>query len=535
MHRTTRNIAAETVRTDVRRRAREQEAAVMNDLLAPEPEALWETVAPHLDLALDELPEADRDAVLLRYFERQSAREMAQTLGVSEEAAQRRVSRAVERLRELFAKRGISVGSGGLVAVIAANAIAATPAGLAAGISAAALAGTAGGTATTLGLVKLITMTKLQAAVIGGIVVAAVVMPWVIHQQAKLRQENLALRQQIAHLKADNEDFSNQAGQLKISSPPRPTPDEGTASATQTRALTSYEQVEAFLAAHGRELPREQIEAYLRQNHRNLESLLAAFQVSRDSAYLREAVTNFPQAPAVQFTVIASQVFPEEQRRWIDAFKTASPDNALPWYFSALEYFNAKQPDQAIQELTQATRRQLYVDYAAQTGQAVEEMYAVAGWPALAAKAVAPGTASSSVSCLNVLKALANETVQAQQQYLSRSDAGSANSMASMGIALSDQLRRASAPIDALVGIAIEKKILAQLDPARDYDFLGRPVSEVLAEMERQKQSIRETLQIRDQVRPTLNESELNNYWEREKLYGETHALQWLQSKHPQP
>ena len=122
LHRTAQNIAAQTVRTDVRRRAREQEAAVMNDLLSAEPDVVWENIAPHLDAALGELSEPDRDALLLRYFERKSAREIAQTLGVSEEAAQKRVNRAVERLREFFAKRGVTVGVSGLMAVISANA-----------------------------------------------------------------------------------------------------------------------------------------------------------------------------------------------------------------------------------------------------------------------------------------------------------------------------------------------------------------------------------------------------------------------------
>ena len=89
LHRTTQNIAAQTVRTDVRRRAREQEAAAMNELLASEPECNWEEIVPHLDAALGELSEADRDALLLRYFERKSAPEMAQVLGVSDEAAQK--------------------------------------------------------------------------------------------------------------------------------------------------------------------------------------------------------------------------------------------------------------------------------------------------------------------------------------------------------------------------------------------------------------------------------------------------------------
>src|SRR6185436_6148472 len=143
LHRTAQNLAANVVRTEVRRRAREQEAAAMNELLADQPAAVWEQVAPLLDAALGELSEPDRDALLLRYFERKSAQEMAQTLGVTDEAAQKRVSRAVERLREFFAKRGITVGASGLVVVISANAVQAAPVGLPVTISTAvAMAGT---------------------------------------------------------------------------------------------------------------------------------------------------------------------------------------------------------------------------------------------------------------------------------------------------------------------------------------------------------------------------------------------------------
>jgi RNA polymerase sigma factor (sigma-70 family) len=135
LHRTTQNIAAQTVRTEVRRRAREQEAAAMNEMVVHSPDVTWETIAPHLDVALGELGEADRDALFLRYFERKSAREMAQTLGISDEAAQRRVTRAVERLREFFGKRGVTVGAGGLMLVLSANAVQAAPVGLAVTIS----------------------------------------------------------------------------------------------------------------------------------------------------------------------------------------------------------------------------------------------------------------------------------------------------------------------------------------------------------------------------------------------------------------
>src|ERR1017187_3492345 len=135
LHRTAQNLAANSVRADVRRRVREQEAAAMNELLSAEPDASWEDIAPQLDAALGELAEPDRDALLLRYFERKSAQEMAQILGISDEAAQKRVNRAVERLREVFSKRNVAVGASGLVVLISANAVESAPAGLAAAIT----------------------------------------------------------------------------------------------------------------------------------------------------------------------------------------------------------------------------------------------------------------------------------------------------------------------------------------------------------------------------------------------------------------
>src|SRR6266545_5411223 len=88
---------------------------------------------------------------------------MAQVLGTSEEAAQKRVSRAVERLRELFAKRGVTVGATGLVVVISANAVQAAPVGLAVMISTAGtLVGTTLTTAASTASTKAIAMTTFQ-------------------------------------------------------------------------------------------------------------------------------------------------------------------------------------------------------------------------------------------------------------------------------------------------------------------------------------------------------------------------------------
>jgi len=224
LHRTAQNLAANTVRSDVRRRAREQEAAAMNELLAAEPEAIWEQIAPQLDAALGELNELDRDALLLRYFERKSAREMAQTLGVSDDAAQKRVSRAVERLREFLSKRGVAIGASGLVIVISTNAVQAAPAGLAVTISAAAIfAGTAVSTSTVIAATKAIAMTTLQKTLItAALAVFAGTGIYEAHQASQLRdqvqtlqQQQAPLAEQLAKLQAENKQLSNLVAQAK--------------------------------------------------------------------------------------------------------------------------------------------------------------------------------------------------------------------------------------------------------------------------------------------------------------------------------
>jgi RNA polymerase sigma factor (sigma-70 family) len=207
LHRTAQNIAAQTVRTDVRRRAREQEAATMNELLADSGTGVppvWSEIAPHLDAALDELSEPEGDAVLLRYFQRQTARDMAQTLGISDEAAQKRVSRAMERLREFFAKRGVTVGAGSLAVVISANAVQAAPVGLTLTITtAAALAGTTLATSTTVTATKAIAMTALQKTIVTAtIAVLAGAGIYEARQASQLRDQVQTLQQQQAPLTA---------------------------------------------------------------------------------------------------------------------------------------------------------------------------------------------------------------------------------------------------------------------------------------------------------------------------------------------
>ena len=162
-----------------------------SDLSAPG--AAWDEIAPHLDAALEELSGPDRDVVLLRYFENKPAHEMAAILGISAEAAQKRVSRAVGKLRGNFAKRGIVAGTAsGFAAALSANAVPAAPIGLAATISASAFGTTAVGTAAIT--TQIIAMTTIQKSLVAAGI--ALLAGFGIYQTVQVSQ----LQQQVQNL-----------------------------------------------------------------------------------------------------------------------------------------------------------------------------------------------------------------------------------------------------------------------------------------------------------------------------------------------
>jgi len=156
---------------------------------------------------MHELKEADREAILLRYFENRTFAEIGGKLGLNENTARMRVERALEKLQAAFLRRGVAATSA-LASVISANAMQIAPAGLAATLTSASLAGAGTGTLT---LLKIMTLTKLKLGLSALVVAGATTALVVQHQtQTQLRVENESLTQQLAQLKTDNASFSNQ-------------------------------------------------------------------------------------------------------------------------------------------------------------------------------------------------------------------------------------------------------------------------------------------------------------------------------------
>src|ERR1044071_873707 len=166
----------------------------------------WQEFGPLLDEAITQLGTEDRKAIILRFFERLDFRAIGKALGSNEDAARSRVSRALDKLQVLLKHRGISSS-----AVALGTALAAEPAASAAefsgNVAAAALAkanaGFACGTIKAT-LMKLTTMTKLQTAIFGAVVIAGLTGSLVFRHQARvLDEENGELRRQMVQLQSD--------------------------------------------------------------------------------------------------------------------------------------------------------------------------------------------------------------------------------------------------------------------------------------------------------------------------------------------
>ena len=187
LHQTTRLTAANFLRTEIRRQNREQEAFMQSTLSETE---TWTQIAPLLDDAIARLGERDRNAILLRYFENKSAREMAAALRVDEPAAQKRVTRAVEKLRKFFAKRGVTLTAAAIAGAVSANSVQAAPIGLAKTISAVAIAKGAAAGGSTLALVKgalkimAWTKAKMVVGAVAGLVLATSVSVVVVQKES---------------------------------------------------------------------------------------------------------------------------------------------------------------------------------------------------------------------------------------------------------------------------------------------------------------------------------------------------------------
>ena len=171
LYQTAQLTAANFHRAALRRQRREQEA-FMQFSEQSEPDVSWHRLGPLLEEAMVRLGPKERDAVVLRFFENRTVREVASALGLREDAAQKRVNRATDKLRDYFLRRGVQVSTAALLASIGTHAVQAAPAELGGKIAATAALKGAAGSGSMLTLIKttlkIMAWTKAKTAIVVG-------------------------------------------------------------------------------------------------------------------------------------------------------------------------------------------------------------------------------------------------------------------------------------------------------------------------------------------------------------------------------
>ena len=222
LHRHTCFAAANFMRGERRRQSRERQAMEMNALQTNSGKD-FSLIAPLLDNAINQLEEADRTAILLRFFEQQDFRSVGLALGGTEDAARMRVSRALDKLQSMLKREGVTTGAATLGIALSANAVQAAPAGLVVTIATAVtLAGTAAATTATVTTLKTIAMTTLQKTLLTGALAAAIGSGIYEARHAAalqtqiqtLHQQQAPLAEQLQRLQQDRDDATRKLAAL---------------------------------------------------------------------------------------------------------------------------------------------------------------------------------------------------------------------------------------------------------------------------------------------------------------------------------
>lgn len=245
LHTATRNAALNLMISEKRRQVREHQALDLAPAGAGDAGPNWERLRPVLDAAIDELPEPDRAAVVLRFLERRPFAEIGAALRVSEDAARMRTDRALNKLRTALARHGITSTATALSAIVSSQPLVSAPAGLATALVSESLA-TAGAGAGLLAAftafmnMKIVTTASVSALIFFGIGAYVGLKqtsdtpsppppmedPHDSQILASLRKENLSLKAEIDRLNADIEllDTANAALAAQRAAPAQPAP-----------------------------------------------------------------------------------------------------------------------------------------------------------------------------------------------------------------------------------------------------------------------------------------------------------------------
>jgi len=276
----------------------------------------------------------------------------------------------------------------------------------------------------------------------------------------------------------------------------------------------------------GIRLSREQIDAFVGSRGRNVDSLLSAFRLSGDEAFLREALERFPNDPQTLTTALRFESDPGKRLKMAEAIKRADPGNAMGCGMAAVALLDMGRKDEAFAEL-QALSGKPFDELTLISSQNDEEAYLASGVSAAEAKMTALYSQSS--PHILQLRKLSTEMAEMRAAYRSSGDPESAETLLQIQLGLGRQLQSGISTVESLVGMAMEKQGLKDIDSD---DARSR-----LEEIDLQNEMMREQSRVVSELmkNPSVPESDWLLYFDRLKLFGESAANTWMTDRYPAP
>ena len=288
--------------------------------------------------------------------------------------------------------------------------------------------------------------------------------------------------------------------------------------------------VQDIMAGKVPALSQVEVEAFLREKGRTAQNLLAASRLLKDLKYAREAAILEPQNPLVQLELALRGETPEEKGAALAAFRKVAPDNSLGDYLAAHQAFQSGDAGAAGAALLQSLDNPAFADYSQQVIDGSEQAYLSAGYEAQAASVSA--MFSLTLDRAGAMMGVADKLKFLQDEFIRTADFDAAEPTVVIGLTLGQRIQE-QGPflIDQLMGNAIERKFLQQLDPLTAAGPGGQTAAARLETLDANLLEIKTLSSGFAEALVTMDDATRSQYLAKMKAEGELAAMRWVAAR----
>ena len=285
--------------------------------------------------------------------------------------------------------------------------------------------------------------------------------------------------------------------------------------------------VQDILAGKVPSLSQAEVEAFLRQQGRTVQNLLAASRLLKDLKYAREAAILEPQNPLAQLELALRGETPEEKGAALAAFRKIAPDNSLGDYLAAHQAFQSGDAGAAGAALLQGLDNPLFADYSQQIIDGSEQAYLSTGYDP-------PGAALSAMFSLTLervetLRSVGDNVKALQDEFIRTADFDAAEPTVVIGLTLGQRMQEQGPyMIDRLLGISIERQFLQQLDPLTEAGPGGQTAAARLEALQADLLEISSLASAFPEKFDSADQARQAQYFAKMKAEGELSAMRWF-------